>query len=633
MAIDPIVLAAQARAVLQGLHKQNDVVVRFKTDQSGYREDALDDIDREAPGHFQPGKNVLNLNLDELVKGKSWPRKLDSVEDFREFPVLAGVAAHESGHARWSLWDELPESIPNPDFDPFAQLDEDGNNPTGPESYPVSETGAMAVLAHKFLEEPRIERLGVSTFTKTWRKAMQYSAGHLILENIDEMQAEGDTPLDSAVGLAILVGGRVSAGTLGVTYESRKAVKKVLASAQAIIEKALEDREDAPEDPYHKIMGLVNQEVFNNDHGGATSHLEIARQILKIIHPENADDPDQGPGPGQGAGDDDEEGEGEGEGSGSGAPGDPALAGALEAMANEMKEAMDGLTDKLSEMVESDEEMPEGEKGGGGHGSTLYKNPNAPQISHTEQPNAADRELYHLAKNWMERQIEPTVTETEVGFWLPVGGARLNMRSHIRDNLSNRKGSQRSDWDRVSETVKAAPPVKVGIMLDGSGSMRSMARPSASIAWAAANAAAQLPESRTVSVVYGAAAQVTQQPGHVPARHIAVSNTDGPTEDFIGAAKMVEDALWLDEPLEEDERTNVLIIIVSDLQYGGVDRTTREKQMDGFHRIVKDWDSRGYQVVVVGAEPMAVRHRYGSYGSPSNTDEGFTIKRPEELFR
>ena len=101
----------------------------------------------------------------------------------------------------------------------------------------------------------------------------------------------------------------------------------------------------------------------------------------------------------------------------------------------------------------------------------------------------------------------------------------------------------------------------------------------------------------------------------------------------MGAAKMVEDALWLNEEVEEGEPSNVLIIIVSDLQYGGVDRTTREKQMDGFHRIVKDWDSRGYQVVVVGAEPMAVRHRYGSYGSPSNTDEGFTIKRPEELFR
>src|SRR6188768_4350636 len=108
---DPIKLAAEARGVIQPLHGRGDVVVRFKTDESDYDEDKLDDWDREDPGHFRADKRVLTLNLDTLIKkGKPRPTTLANVEDFRQYPILAGVAAHESMHARYSLWgtDEFP---------------------------------------------------------------------------------------------------------------------------------------------------------------------------------------------------------------------------------------------------------------------------------------------------------------------------------------------------------------------------------------------------------------------------------------------------------------------------------------------------------------------------------------------
>jgi hypothetical protein len=628
---DPIVLAAQTRAVIENLHKRNDVVVRFKTNKSGYAEDELEAIDEEAPGHFKTDQLKLTLNLDTLLGSKPMPEKLDSLEDFRKYPVLAGVVAHESGHARWSRWGDLPESIPNPDYDPFDTSGENGENTTGPESFPVSETGKLNTLA-RLLEEPRIERLGSKVYTKTWRKAMQYSARHLILEQMDEMDENGEKPLEAALGMAIVVGGRLTAGTLGTTHESRKRAKKVMESAQKIIETALGDK---VEDPYYKVMGIINQEVFNNDHDDPVSHLEAARQVLQIIHPEEAENPDKSSGSGSG-GDGDDEGEEGPEGSeGS----DPAVEAALSAMADAMRESMDDLSETMAEMVRSEEENPGGDDGGG-HGSILYKNPEAPQIDHYEQPNEQDRELYHRAMEWMQRQIEPTVTEFERGQWLPVGGARLNIRQAVRDNIAGRKLTERTDWDLVSETVKPAPPVKVAIMLDGSGSMHSMARPSASIAWAAANAAAQLPESRTVSVVYGDAAQMTQQPGHVPARQIAVSMTNGGTESFIEAAKIVEDALWLDEPIEEGERTNVLVIVISDLNYGGEhydDNGRREKQFHGFLRITDEWAARGYQTVVVGARSDVVSlMMLRGYPIPKDYDPahpGFTIAQPKDLFR
>ena len=306
-------------------------------------------------------------------------------------------------------------------------------------------------------------------------------------------------------------------------------------------------------------------------------------------------------------------------------------------MAAGMKEAIDGLVDAIKEEVVSEETAPENEKTmGGGHGSTLYKDPEAPQIHHYEEPNAADRELYHRALAWMEQQIEPTVTEATWNQWLPTGGARLDIRSYLRDNMAGLRGTQRSDWVRVSETIKPAPPVKVGIMLDGSGSMNSYARPSASIAWAAANAAAQLPESRTVSVVYGNAAQVTQEPGHLPARQVAVSRTDGGTEEFIDAARMVEEALWLNDDIEEDQKSNVLIIIISDLHYCGTNRATGESQAVGFMRIVADWAAKGYQVVVVGGDYTTIKN-YSRYGDARNLANSkstdFVTKTALELFR
>ena len=618
---DPIRLASEARAILEKLHKRDDVVVRFKTDTSGYAEDALDDLDREAPGHFRAEKLALTLNLDTLVSGKKpLPSSLAAIEDWRKYPVLAGLAAHESAHARFSLWDSeenpLPDRLPNPKFDP-ADLDGE----SGPEFFRVSETGKLYDLA-RLLEEPRVERLGTTHFTKTWRRAMQMSAAHLILQGMDEDDAQGEEdPLDAAVKMAVLIGGRLSAGTLGNSYESRKHVRKILDSAQKIIETALPDAED----PFHSVMGIINKAVFSNEHESGEFMLECARQILEIVHEDESDDPD-----GDGKGEGDEEGE-EGEGSGGEGSGSGEGDEAMREMAKAMQDAVDGAIDEMQEQIKVEEEHdtskpPED----GGYGSVLYQNPQAPQIDRYEQPNTEDRSLYRRALAWMEAQIQPTVTESEVSQWLPTGGARLDVRGFIRDNMAERRASQRADWSRVSETVKPAPPVKVAIMLDGSGSMHSLARPSASIAWAASNAAADLPESRTISVVYGDAAAVTQPPGHQPARAVAVSRTDGGTEDFASAAQMVEDGLWLDEAIEEGEPSNVLIIIISDLMYGGT-AASGESQQNAFQRIAKDWRDRGLRVVVVGAscQPGSRVHRH-----VGNLDElGVELVTPKELFR
>lgn len=620
---DAIKLAAEARPVIAKLHERNDVVVQFSTNESEYIEDRYN-ADEADPGHFRADKIVLKINLDRVIrKDKPAPKSLATIEDFRQYPVLAGVAAHESAHARFTLWeDSLPKSIPNPDYDPAVT---DGSN--GPEVFPVSRNGKLYTLA-EVLEEPRAERLATNTFTKTWQKALTFSAAKFVLEAVDEDDANGEEPLDAAVKMAILVGGREMAGTLGTSFESRNQVRKVLDSAKAVIEKAVQEKKEqgaeTVEHPFDAIMQIINRQTYNNDHTDAASHLESARQILAIVYPEDKENPDSGGGPGYAPG---ASGEGEGEGEESGG----GMSAAMSELAEDMKDALEAFGDEMQKMQEIEEDQPES-GGGGGYGAVQYKNNRAPQIGRHEQPNDKDRELYRRAREWMENQIEPTVTEYEIGQWLPGSGSRLNVRSYVRDNLANHKASQRSDWDKRGETVKPAPPVKVGIMLDGSGSMHAMARPSAAIAWAAANAAADLPESRTVSVVYGSAAQVTQEPGHVPAKTIAVSNTDGPWENFTEAAWLVSDALRLDEPTEEGAPLNTLIVIVSDLHYGGSD-AKYGSQWEGFMQITKAWSDQGIKIMVVGADPnRSVRLPDGSV---QKLKEATAIEfvKPEDLFK
>lgn len=630
MATDPIILGAQAREMLAGLHQRNDTVVRLKTNTSGFAFDATDSLDERAPGHFRAEQKVLTLNLDTLIRGgKALPKSLDKIEDWRKYPVLTGVAAHESAHARFSLWDhEVPESIPNPDYDPADPA-------SGPEEYPVRHDGALMDLA-KRLEEPRAERLGLKHFSKTWRRGMQFSASHLILESVEEDDASGVDPIGAALNLMILVGGREIAGTLGATFDSRQAVKKVMGTAQALIESALAEKmsTDPTFDPFHQIMRVVSDATFNDEHTDPTVMLEYARQIVTILRPDQKDDPDGGKGdegdeenesgggkggvsgnPGGSAeGPDSEDGDEEsGEGEGKGEHGEGGSNPMLDALKEAMQEALDEMVVKEREAIKKEESQPEG-LGGGGVGATLYRDPKAPRITGHEKPNADDRAMYRKALAWMEKQVQPTITESMVNQWLPTGGARLDVRSYVRDNIADHRATQRSDWARPQIETKPAPPVKVAIMLDGSGSMRDLARTSASIGWAAANAAAQLPESRTISVVYGAAAAVTQKPGHGAIRDVAVCATNGPWENFGQAVELVEEGLRLNDPIVEGERENVMIIIVSDLIYGGIGAfrgDSNAHQSAVFNTVSKEWAERGYQVLVVGTRPTNDHHRYG----------------------
>lgn len=679
---DPIELGAALAPVLQELHGENDVTVRLYSDNSGYAEDRADDDLRESRGRYRTSKRQIDLNLDDLAP-KGGVYDLSSPKAVRKHPVLAGVAAHESSHVKFSKWGTeqglpIPAQIPGPDGNPVS----------------VSETGKMLQWA-MLLEESRVERLAMEEFPAQWGQALIKSGFHDVRELLNTLKEEAqerreDPETEAGSGkskkpgvlsdpqavarVVALLHGKAVAGSVDA---ADKQVISILDLCRDIMDQQF------GEGAYEAFTQTVGEHVFSDEHKNPWPHLEAARRVLAVMEPENQDDPDgagspkgesgesgedsdsggksspsegegeggkskgkpesspegdddsddegapgaSNPGegedededsedseddseePGDGGGDDSDDSDDEKDDESESGAGDPPPTPDTSDLEEKLEKALQDWGDEEYTVTHSEEEAPEDatpdKNRRPSHGSRVYRNPQAPKVDREVTPEKEDRDLYHSVQRWLERQAMPTVSEREAGQWLPSGGARLDVRGWVRDNMADHIGSQRSDWAKLVETVKPAPPVRVGIMLDASGSMSSYTRHAASVAWAVANAAADLPDARTVSVAFGNAAGVTQEVGHTPARTVNVMRADGATEDWTGASELVTEALWLDddETADENERSNALIVIVSDLMFVG-DSLGHKGVVSQAQRFIDDaamWLDRGYRIVVVGA--------------------------------
>jgi hypothetical protein len=120
-----------------------------------------------------------------------------------------------------------------------------------------------------------------------------------------------------------------------------------------------------------------------------------------------------------------------------------------------------------------------------------------------------------------------------------------------------------------------APPLRVGIACDISGSMRAFTGPVASAAWILARAASALPAATTATVLYGEQVHALTHPGQAPAQVTDFAAPDG-TEQLCRAIDALDGALGLSSP-----GTARLLAIVSDTYHtepgiaGGQRRITR----------------------------------------------------------
>jgi hypothetical protein len=106
-----------------------------------------------------------------------------------------------------------------------------------------------------------------------------------------------------------------------------------------------------------------------------------------------------------------------------------------------------------------------------------------------------------------------------------------------------------------------APPLRVGIACDVSGSMGAFAGPVASAAWILARAAGHLPSALTASVLFGKGVYALTRPGETPAQVTEFSATAS-TESACRAIDALDGALGLASP-----GTARLLVIVSDAMF------------------------------------------------------------------
>ena len=106
-----------------------------------------------------------------------------------------------------------------------------------------------------------------------------------------------------------------------------------------------------------------------------------------------------------------------------------------------------------------------------------------------------------------------------------------------------------------------APPLRVGIACDISGSMGAFAGPVASAAWILARAAGHLPSAVTASVLFGKGVYALTRPGETPAKVTDFTATAS-TESACRAIDALDGALGLAGP-----GTARLLVIVSDAMF------------------------------------------------------------------
>jgi hypothetical protein len=197
--------------------------------------------------------------------------------------------------------------------------------------------------------------------------------------------------------------------------------------------------------------------------------------------------------------------------------------------------------------------------------------PPGPARPPTDGEQAAARRLARA----LRAAASPERTATTIRSATPPG--RLAMREALAASAQRAAGARPTaePFTRTLRRRVPAPPLRVGIACDISGSMTAFAGPVASAAWITSRAATLITGTRTATLTYGERVRAVTRPGHAPVGVTQFTATDS-TEMFCQAIDALDYALDLSRP-----GTARLLIIVSDGQY------TSAELRDGQQRITR----------------------------------------------
>lgn len=429
---------------------------------------------------------TFTANADRLVLNPN--RLLSTITPFRlrQEAVLTGALLHEAGHARFSTWQ------PRNDEDMAAFTRADGT--------PVTQ---QELALARLMEEPRIEALmakNVGRFGAAgldW--TMRASAAHLL--PLTELSTDPDQQIMDLITSWVLRAGREEARN---PQRSQAWVRRFNLILREQITAHLEAKQQQgvecnPVSDANVVYQSLLDGIKWSGEGPKTHLADVASVILKKLFPETDDDSmptptftcshsdeseesEEGEGSGEGEETDESEGDeggsGSGEGEGEGDEKFEALAAAL----GDLETSANEDTKKETEAEAKAETSQVGGLSGGDGGSGRL-------AGGWRDPSKDERESAAGAERYLRSLIEPSEASTVALTDTPsatVDGAALS---------AWKAGGQVNAphfFRRTRREVEPSPPVKIAILVDISGSMDELQKPSAVLSWALASAALDL---------------------------------------------------------------------------------------------------------------------------------------------
>ena len=471
-------------------------------------------------------------------------------------PVIVGMAAHEAGHARSTLWGDWAPG-----------------------------TGRAVVEAAALLEEPRIEgrHLSQRPDDLVFLRAM---ARHIVIPGLTNETVLAER-WQAATATTLIIS-RVDAGVLteAETLPLRIQLTAVLGAAD-----------------FEALRGVGRDALALAD-GDQAGLAELARRWVEIV---GADKDDEMTGGGCASGSPDarqDDGEGESRGN--------AITAAVEALVEAVSTAAQVSTGALPDPVEAERLKQAAEAAALEHATEdaaradadtaafrvfppVHADVRAPgrsPVKGRRNPTDVERATARRLGEALRRARFREATVTRRDSAVPPG--RLSGREAMQAVAQRSQGmavTARPFRQRV-RTRAPEPPIQVGVAVDISSSMQAYTKVLASTAWAFAQAAHET-GGRAATVAFGQSVTAIVRPGQVPG-HVTEFHAPDGTERFMDACAALDGALGL-----ANGTGARVLVIVSDGYW------TKEEKRGGA-RMVKRLAERGVHVLWVCLNPSAL---------------------------
>lgn len=498
--------------------------------------------------------DISEIEIDiQTAFGEAMPASL--VGDFterathHEFPMVTGILFHESLHARHTNWDT---------------------------EYLGTRLDNLEAQAFMLLEESRIEAKGVAERPEN-RHFLRTSALNMALEGVDESALAGlGSDVWQTANLCGLSLARVDSGVLAVSD-----VREI----------------------YSGVISILGNELFDNlrkvwiefqtlSVPQIERAIELAKKWVELLREA---DPEGEPELGEVANPfgepDDSEGEGEGEGDSESKSG-KQLSNAMKALAQALAESAENTELEASESLAQqqtqekwDEEVKSrqseakkanqrkeqarevfhkqhNQEGGNGSSSRVYER---------RQPSGSERaSAVQIAKalekaKYRERSVHVRKTQAPMG--------KLIMRNAIQNKAMESMGKRGElpAWKSKTRKHTDDPTLRLGIMVDISGSMGSAMEAMGQTAWIMSEAGRRI-QAETAMIYYGSGIFPTLKRGQ-RLHEVSIYTAPDGTEKFGEAFEALDGELGL--TFGDGVR---ILVIVSDGNYTP-SQTERAKQI------------------------------------------------------